>query len=194
MNTYIGDIISAEIIENLDGSNKVRMLKVEITEGDDTKTLQQVLYAGQDDGVVEGATAYIIEIHESFLVCIGIDDGIEPEVDDGEKKIYSQASGVIKAFIHLLNTGEINNQNDNGFYKLKDDGEINLNGDDDFVTAFNKMKTAFDQLKSDFDAHTHLFSYNAGPTPSSGNTNAIAVGSTADMADAKVSTVKVKLP
>jgi hypothetical protein len=173
---YTGKITGSSIEANIDSETNVRMLDVEVTDEKDVQGIEQVLFAGDDVGLVDGATAIILKVSEVFKIVIGIRDKIEPSMDDGERKIYSQANDTIKAYTNYLK-----------------DGIQELNGDDDFITAFNEMKDAFDQLKSDFDGHTHPFNYNAGPTPASGNTSAIAVGSTADMAGAKCSTLKVKV-
>jgi len=70
-------------------------------------------------------------------------------------------------------------------------GIIELNGNADFVTAFNDMKVAFDQLVSDFNNHTHTTTAVTGGGGSPGVIATPSPGSTADMSNAKVDTVKV---
>ncbi|MCK5017360.1 MAG: hypothetical protein KAS32_09865, partial [Candidatus Peribacteraceae bacterium] len=89
MKIYKGIIRAQKIEVNRDGPGKVRILTVEVTEPDDTQTVQQVLFMGDDVGAVMGAIAYFAEISEAFKVAIGFDDGIEPTVEAGERKIYS---------------------------------------------------------------------------------------------------------
>lgn len=81
-----------------------------------------------------------------------------------------------------------------------DGGDLKINGDADFVTKYNEMKTAFDQLKSDFDSfitiyNTHIHVTTAtvlvGPVGIISPTTATGSPSTADMTNAKSSTVKV---
>jgi len=74
--------------------------------------------------------------------------------------------------------------------KLTPGGDIELNGDGDFVTAFNDMKTAFDQLVSDFDAHIHTTTATVG-VGAPGVISVPTIPSTADMTAAKVASVKV---
>lgn len=69
--------------------------------------------------------------------------------------------------------------------KLTPSGNIELNGNSDFVTAFTDMKVAFDQLVSDFNLHTH------GGVQSGASSTLIPIPSTADMSGAKVDTIKV---
>lgn len=84
--------------------------------------------------------------------------------------------------------------------KLTPGGDIQLNGDADYVTAFNDMKTAFDQLRQDFNAlvtqynlHIHVTT----ATDAGGSLGVISptvaqgTSSTADMSSAQVTTVKV---
>ncbi|RKZ95958.1 MAG: hypothetical protein DRQ46_07735 [Gammaproteobacteria bacterium] len=71
--------------------------------------------------------------------------------------------------------------------KITPDGNIELNGNADFVTAFDDMKAAFDQLVNDFDLHQHTITSGS----SAGTTTPPLTPSTADMAGAKVETVMV---
>ena len=68
----------------------------------------------------------------------------------------------------------------------KADGILEVNGNADFAIAFDDLKVAFDQLKSDHDAFlTHV--HGAAGTPPVPP----AVPSTADIDPAKISTVKL---
>lgn len=79
--------------------------------------------------------------------------------------------------------------------KLTPTGNIELNGNDDFVTAFNDMKSAFDEFKTDFNTHiTTVYDIHTHPDPVSGNSgvpNQLGSETSADMSGAKVETVKV---
>jgi len=179
MKVYTGKVKSSKIETNLDGKKDVRILEIEVTEPDDVQTIQQVLHVGNDNGIVVDSTAIILEISEAFKIAIAFDDGITPEMGEGSKKIYSQENGSIKAFINLFS-----------------DGNIDLNGDADNVTAFQDMKDAFDSLKDTvqtmttvFNTHKHTGVLAGGAstgTPASSQTPP-----TADMTNAKVDTVRV---
>ena len=68
---------------------------------------------------------------------------------------------------------------------IKNDGIIEINGNSDFAVRFNALQTAFDQLKSDFNTHTHVSVTSLG-TPS-----VPVPQSTADITPAKVNEVKL---
>jgi hypothetical protein len=85
--------------------------------------------------------------------------------------------------------------NDNGYFLIPTNGNIEINGDQDYAVAYNDLKTAFDQLKSDFDnfvnitynLHTHA---TAPPGPIS-VPSVTGSSSSADMSGAKIDSIKV---
>ena len=90
--------------------------------------------------------------------------------DPGETKLYStDADGAEQATAIL-----------------KPDGTMEVNGNADFAVAFNDLKTAFDQFKSDYNAHVHT-----GVTTGGGSSGPPAAPTTADIDPAKISTIKV---
>jgi GH15 family glucan-1,4-alpha-glucosidase len=180
---YTGKITGSSIEVNIDTENNVRMLDVEVTDENDVQGIEQVLFAGDDIGLVDGATAIILKVSEVFKIVIGVRDGIEPSMGEGERKIYSQSGGSIKAYTNYLK-----------------DGIQELNGNNDFITAFNEMKTAFDQMKGDLNGIINAWNAFAtayapggpsavGTPPSLSNVST----SSADMSGAKCSTLKVKV-
>jgi hypothetical protein len=77
-----------------------------------------------------------------------------------------------------------------------DDNTVEINGDTDFAVAYTDLKSAFDTMKTDlnafitiFNAHVHP-GVTAGPA-STGVTVTPGTATTADMAGAKLDTVKV---
>ena len=183
MNILTGTVIGQTIEKNRDGENNVRMLQVEITEPNDKQSIEQIAFSGEDNAPVEGDTVAIIEVSESYKIAIGVQDSIDPEVETGERKIYSQDSGGIQAFVYL-----------------KNDGQLILNGTGDFAVRYNELKTAFDGLKDDlnslissYNAHIHVTTATVlvgaigiiSPTTSTGTP------STADMSGSKIDTIEV---
>ena len=75
--------------------------------------------------------------------------------------------------------------------KITPSGNIELNGNADFVTAFDDMKAAFDQLVNDFNAHIHTTTATVGASAVPGIIAPPTVATTADMSSAKVETVTV---
>lgn len=179
----IGTVKSSTVDTNSDGENNVRILEVEISDPDDIQTVENYGPGGYDFSPPAGTRVQISREGEAWKISHAMDDGIEPDSDEGEVKIYSVDSGARGALI-----------------VLRADGTIELNGDTDFITKFNEMKTAFDQFKSDFDGHKH---YPSGTlldglgSPCTGDTGVpssapgVPKPTTADMANAKADTVKV---
>lgn len=81
---------------------------------------------------------------------------------------------------------EIKTNDGAGSIKITPSGDIYLNGSADSLIAYTDMKTAFDQMITDFNAHTHT-----GVTTGSGTSGTPSVPSSADMTGAEVPTVKV---
>lgn len=141
MNILTGVVIGQTIEKNRDGENNVRMLQVEITEPNDTQSIQQISFSGEDNAPTKGDTVAIIEVSESYKIAIGIQDQIVPEVESGERKLYSQDGGVIKSFVYL-----------------KKDGQMILNGTGDYAVRFNKLKETIDELQDDIASLKTAFS------------------------------------
>lgn len=81
----------------------------------------------------------------------------------GEFRVFStDQNGALKAFIWL-----------------KNDGTIQLGGDNDFLVRFNALEQGFNQFKSDFNGHSHT-GHGAPPT----------TPTTASISDAKISQIK----
>jgi hypothetical protein len=80
---------------------------------------------------------------------------------------------------------------------LLDDGTAIINGDADFAVAYTDLKTAFDQLKTDYDTfistkyNMHVHPGVTAGAASTAVTLTVGSSSTADMAGAKVATVKL---
>ena len=70
---------------------------------------------------------------------------------------------------------------------LNKDGEIILNQGSDFAVRFSALETAFNQLKSDYDAHTHPYV----DTPIGPSTTSATAPSTADISGAKIEEIMV---
>lgn len=173
----IGIIKGSEIKKNKDSDVKRVLLQVEFVEGD-VKTIELMTQVGEDVNPGKNARVIVIEDSESYKLGIATSDDIEPTVDAGEKEIYSTDSPITTKKAKI---------------KLDKNEQIILNDGTDYAVAYNDLKTAFDQLKSDFDAHVHAAGtlLDSTAAPCTGST-AAPVASTADMSAAKVE--KVRLP
>lgn len=179
-----GTIKDTFLDKNRDGENNVLLLKVELTDPDDMQTAQLITQAGEDNNPPKESRVVIFSIGNAWKVAIAVDDGIEPQVEQGERKIYSSDAGQIKAFIHF-----------------KKNGDIIINGDGDNAVRYSELETAFNQLKSDFDSlvsaynsHIHTTTATVGPGPTPGviaPTTSSGSPSTADITPAKIDNIKV---
>lgn len=206
----IGTVTGIEILPNKDGTVARRMLQVRMSEDTDIQTIEQFCEFGNDSvptidlpeavPPITGSKVIVIEIEPSWKIAIACDDNIVPEMLPGEKKLYSlDADGLIVAFMKFLLTGniEINGTS----VQIDGSTDIHLNGSADFAVAYTDLKTAFDQLKTDFDnlvtlynAHIHITTATVGASATPGIiAPTVSTGSptTADMAGAKVDTVKL---
>lgn len=165
-----GTVTGREFKENRDGTNLRLLLQVQVTDSDDVQTVEYMATSGEDSNPPNGSKVLIVGIGSAYKIAIAADDNIEPTMLEGEKKLYSIEAGAIAAFINFLQSGI-----------------IELNGNADFAVRYNALETAFNQLQSDFDGHSHLYTPGTGtPTQTSG-----PPASTADITAAKVDTVKV---
>lgn len=166
----IGIVTGREIVENKDGEQKSLMLQLELSEEDDIQTVELINLAGEDNNPANESTVVVIKISESYKVGIAANDGIESTVDPGERKIYSYLAGVIKSFAYF-----------------KKDGTLEINGNTDFAVAFDDLKVAFDQLKSQVTSNLTAISTAIGTL---GGTYTV-IPLTASVDSAKVPTIKV---
>lgn len=128
----IGIVTGSEVKLNRDSEDKSLLLQCEISQEADMQTVELYRQAGEDYNPPEGSTVVILEAGKSWKLAIACDDGIESNVEQGERRVYSSDGGVIKA---------------NTYYKK--DGTQEINGNADNAVAFTDLKTAFDTLKTE---------------------------------------------
>jgi hypothetical protein len=165
----IGTVTGQEIKKNRDGGVEVRLLQVQLSNESDTQTVQFFPLSGDDSPPQINDKVVVLPIGPAFKVALAIQDSVVPSMGAGEKKLYSRDSnGVIAAFINFLSNGN-----------------LELNGDAKSAVRFEDLKTAFNQLKTDFDTHNH-------PTAPTGPVSTPSTApSTADITPAESSTVKL---
>lgn len=126
--------------------------------------------------------------------------GISASAPKGAKAVFSESMGNgEKLLLGYLNTNQggvesggfkIYATDDNGeeqiFIYLRPNGQIEFGGNDDNLVRFSDLETAFNQLKQDFNTHTH-----AGITSGPSSTPPPTVTSTADIAPAKINEFKI---
>lgn len=173
-----------KIGKNKDGTKDRLLLQVELTE-DDIRTVEMIAQAGEDTNPAEGCRVVVLDL-KGFLAGIATSDDLTPEVNPGEKEIYSTDNPATekKAWI-----------------KFNGNGILDLNGNARFAAAFEDLKTGFDQLLSDFNdlvtaynAHIHTTTAvtgGGGPPGVIAPTTSTGTPSSASVDDSKVETVKV---
>ena len=87
----IGNITGREIGKYKDGDVNRVLLQVQFFD-DDTKQVELISQHGEDINPANGCRVIVIDITESYQAAIAITDDLPPEVDAGEKEIYSTDS------------------------------------------------------------------------------------------------------
>lgn len=175
--------VTGYVIDNYIGStDQVAQAKIEARA--DTRTVQYGIAPGFELNAANGEKLIIEQMGNSsrYLIAIaGTNQNIQPNVDRGERRIYSVSSDGIEI---------------KAIAKFKNDGTLELNGASDSAVLFSELKTAYDNLKADFNnlvsaynAHTHIASSFGAPTttPSSPGSASTASVDAAESADVKLS-------
>ncbi|MGL4368668.1 MAG: hypothetical protein ACRCUT_03210, partial [Spirochaetota bacterium] len=136
----VGIITGRKVSKNRDGDVQRIILQVELIPGEDVRSIELFSQSGEDTNPANGCRANIIDVSDSYQIAVGVTDDLAPEVSAGEKEIYSTDSPVTQKKARI---------------KLGSDGIVTINQGSDFAVKYNELLTAFNQLKSDFDAHTH---------------------------------------
>jgi hypothetical protein len=166
----VGIVTGRRIDKNRDGDKNVLILQVELIEGEDVRSIE--IFSSSDFNPANGTRVYICEVSDSYQVAVATSDGLAPESDPGEIEIYSTDNPVTAKQARIY---------------LNKDGEIILNQGSDFAVRFSALETAFNQLKSDYDAHTHPYV----DTPIGASTTSATTPSTADISGAKIEEILV---
>lgn len=181
----LGIVTGRQNGKNIDGDATRRLLQVNMLDLSDTikdvRTVELVSLSGDDTNPANDCRAFIIDAAGSYSICIAITDDLTPEVDPGERELYSTDNPVTQKLAKI---------------RLNSSSEVVMNDGTDYAVKYNELKTAFDQLKADFDALVAVFNahLHSGVTAGGSNTGAVsATGtpSTADMSGSKVDTVRM---
>jgi len=140
----------------------------------DVQTSRQIAPFGLDSNPIKDMVAIQSETSiKGETVVIGY-IGKEHVTKVGETRLYSTDSdGGLKSTVHLL-----------------DDGTLELLGNDNYAVKYNELETAFNQLKSDFNAHTHITSATVGAALTLGVIAPPTSPSTANISPAKNVNIK----
>lgn len=199
-----GIIRNTRVAKNRDGENQVRILEVEIDDGDDVQTCEFVIAGGIDYHPPIGAKVFLTGEGNAWKIVIGVDDEVVPTVGVGEYKTYSVDTSdppVIKGFVHLKSDGEIEIDAAGGAnVTIEPGGDVVLNSGSGTAVEFARLKTAFDQLKSDHDSlvssyntHKHVTTatVDSGPLGLIAATTSTGSPTTADIDPAESNTIRI---
>jgi hypothetical protein len=173
MKISIGKVKDFRIDTNKGEPQQTIMLSVELMSKDDIQTIELMTHAGHQVIPPINSLVFILDYGQGYKIAIAGSDGITPSIDIGEIMLYSQDGGLIKAFIKFLK-----------------DGILEINGNADSAVAFNDLKLGFDALRTDMNTFIttiyNLHKHGTSPLPSE-----IGAESSASIADAEVTTVKL---
>lgn len=177
----IGVIKGNQVGKNRDGDKTVRILQVELIEGEDVRSIE--LFTDSDFNPANGTRICIIDVSSSYQIGTCVSDGLTPEVLPGEKEIYSTDNPVTTKKARA---------------KFGTDGIITLNQGTDFAvryskleSEFNKLKTSFNDLLAEYKLHTHPYvDTPVGPSDTSATTST-QIDNASDITLTKVATVKL---
>ena len=175
-----GKVVGNSIGKNQDGDTDVRLLTVELSDGDDIQTVEYYDDGGRDYLPPNGAEVVILDISPSHRIAIAVDDLQVPALPAGAVEIYSlDGAGTAKA----------------AKVKLDNDSVVTINDGEDFAVQFSALETAFNQLKSDLNTFIGVYNSHTHVAPAGGGTtegpSAPGVDSAADMSGAKIEGIKV---
>jgi len=164
-----GIVTGSRIAKNKDGSNPRRLLEVIITDPEDTQTVEWTGQPGRDSGISKYDVVLVAAVGETKFA-YAADDGVTPEALDKDEHFYSRDAGGDKAAEIILRTN----------------GDIELNGADDFVISYNQLEIILTQLATDLNTNfTAIAAQVPGYTPTP-----III----DLTTAKIENVKVNEP
>ena len=159
-----------------------RLLKTTESSEANVKTVNPI---GFDSRPVKNVKYVILNLYRAIVSIGGIQKPIS-DLDEGEVCTYSQEKkGGVSATI-----------------KHRNDGTLELNGNEDYAVKYNELKTAFNELQTQFNtlvslynAHTHPVPFaqaiSAVVIPPSSPTTTLGSPSTGDITASKAPTVKL---
>ncbi|MHA1379300.1 MAG: hypothetical protein ACTSRG_13030 [Candidatus Helarchaeota archaeon] len=118
-----------------------------------------------------------IDNSDSYLVNIGgVSDNVSPDTNPGERRFFSVNS----------------NGNLSAYTKLKNNGILELNGNNNFAVLYNELLEEFNKLNDKFNAHISTFNSHTHPyqdTPVGPSTTSVTL-TTSSLSDADITNTK----
>jgi hypothetical protein len=129
-----GIITGYKVGKNMNGTKNVLLLQVRISDSEDIQTVEYRCASGDDSFPVIGSEVLVLQITKTWKIGIAVKDQIEPEMSEGERRLYSQENGEVKAYIKILK-----------------DGTIEINGKTDFAVAYTDLNAALQAFLKDLN-------------------------------------------
>lgn len=131
----IGIVTGREVGKFKDGDKDRMLLQVKIFE-DDTRQVELISQHGEDVNPGDACRVIIFDITETYQAAIAITDDLAPEVDAGEKEIYSTNSPVTTKLARI---------------KLDKNGNVINNQGSKSVVTYASLDAALQQLITDIN-------------------------------------------
>lgn len=169
-----------EVISTAFDSVKRRIVKVRRRGKDDIQTAKEYSPFGVDSNAPAGMRAIFAETGVKGKTALIGYLNLDKLAEVGETRLYSIKSD------KTLST----------FIWLKDDGTMQIGGDDDNMVRFSELKTGFDQLRGDFNTFITAFNTHvhatapAGPVSPPTGVGLPASQSSASIDDSKIDEIK----
>lgn len=126
----IGKVTGRKISTNRDGDIDRLLLQVKFTD-EDVRTVELFSQHGEDVNPSTGCRVITIDLTDSYEIAIAVSDDLTPEVDPGEKEIYStNATGSTKK----------------AKIKWSGDGNIKINDGTESAISYLPLDTALQNL------------------------------------------------
>lgn len=119
--TEIGRITGGNIELNRDGDTPGRVLSVELSAADDVQSCELFTQAGDDTNPPDGSMCLVVTVSDALKIVVAVVDGLEPEVEKGEREFYSQEDGKKKARVKLTLDGKVVHNEGERLVARKDD-------------------------------------------------------------------------
>jgi hypothetical protein len=175
----IGTIKKTSIEKNQDSDTKVIMLEVMESEDEDIQDVQLISLPGIKSRPETEVRTVILDFGGGLKISLGIEDGIETAIEEGELDLYSTSGSVRKASIYL-----------------KKDGTLILNDGTDYAVKYNELKSKIDDLKEQLNSFIttkyNLHNHPTAPVGAVSPPSIVGVEVTTDFASIKSD--KVQLP
>mgnify|MGYP000156228814 CR=1 FL=1 len=133
-----GIVTNSKYEKNRDGSRDVLMLQVRLTSKEDVQSVE--FFQGQGDAYrpENGSKVLVIDNGPAYKIAIAVDDMFAMALEVGERAIASVVDGQLKASV-----------------LCKADGDLVLNGGEDYAVQFTALKSKIDALTAQIQSHIH---------------------------------------